>query len=937
MNLSYIKLGIASALPVLATIVLCVMQRSGKQIGRIKIHNQIIIGLIFGAIAIIGTEWGIPYEGAMLNCRDAAPMAAGLIFGGPAGIIAGIIGGVERWIAVAWGVGSYTRVACSVSTIFAGFYAAILRKYMFDNKHPSWIIGLGCGIVMETLHLGMILFTNIHDATQALRVIRACTMPMVIANGLSLMCSILVVSSIYTDTSYVEQKKRTTTELVQRAMFIVIAVTFFFMIFFTSFSQQRLQERQANTLLKNAVEDIKADVSYASDQNLINITKLIVDDIADGEDLHTIAENRAVSEINIVDNKGYIVESTEPAFIGINLNMGEQIAEFMCLLDGTQEFVQAYGPISYDETIKMKYAGVATETGFIQVGYDADLFQKDIAEEIQVAARNRHLGNKGFLTILDRDYRVISSPDSYMFAVLSSWVKNEGNIDNIDHDINFITNVDGNDMYCRCSDVEGFTIMAFYPVSEAEATKQAALYLNAYMYILVFAILYAIIFRSIKRVIVNQVRSIGSSLNEISKGNLDVEINSRKCAEFDTLSDDINATVSTMKGFIAEASARIDADLATAKSIQESVLPPVYSKHKEFDAYACMHTAKEVGGDFYDFYYTHKFTLNFLIADVSGKGIPAAMFMMHGKTELKNLAETDIPVSEVFTKANNALCEANASGMFITAWQGQIDLKTGIIKYANAGHNPPLVKRAEGDFEYITSKVNFILGGMPDVNYVLQELKLEKNDKIFLYTDGITEATNMNNELYGEDRLKACLNANKNLGPEELCAKVKEDVDKFIDGAPQFDDITMFSLVYNGVPEVPTIRFENAKIEDIPAVTEFVEEKLAEMDCPIKTVMQLSIAVDEIYSNIVKYGYPRKSGPAELKINEIDKPNGVELIFTDKGVPYNPIKAEDPDITLPAEEREIGGLGIYMVKKSMDDMRYEYKNGTNILTISKNF
>ncbi|MBQ0009858.1 MAG: ATP-binding protein [Ruminococcus sp.] len=145
----------------------------------------------------------------------------------------------------------------------------------------------------------------------------------------------------------------------------------------------------------------------------------------------------------------------------------------------------------------------------------------------------------------------------------------------------------------------------------------------------------------------------------------------------------------------------------------------------------------------------------------------------------------------------------------------------------------------------------------------------------------------------------------------------------------------MVSLRYFGLPPVPSIRFEEAKIDDIPAVTAFVEEELEKLGCSMKTVTQFSIAVDEIYSNIVKYAYENTTGPAKVEILAED--GTVSLRFTDEGVPYNPVKKEDPDITLSAEERKIGGLGIFMVKKTMDDMRYEYVGGQNILTITKKY
>lgn len=170
---------------------------------------------------------------------------------------------------------------------------------------------------------------------------------------------------------------------------------------------------------------------------------------------------------------------------------------------------------------------------------------------------------------------------------------------------------------------------------------------------------------------------------------------------------------------------------------------------------------------------------------------------------------------------------------------------------------------------------------------------------------------------------------------QELCGFIKTEVDAFVGEAPQFDDITMVALKYIGTPPAPSIHFDAARIEDIPLVTEFVESEMEKLDCPMKTVIQINIAIDEIYSNIVHYGYPAAPGPVTVELIVKDDPRAVCIRFSDEGIPYNPLTKEDPDVTLAAEERSIGGLGIYMVKKTMDDIKYKYENGQNILTIKK--
>lgn len=307
-----------------------------------------------------------------------------------------------------------------------------------------------------------------------------------------------------------------------------------------------------------------------------------------------------------------------------------------------------------------------------------------------------------------------------------------------------------------------------------------------------------------KKLVVDNIYKINDSLAAITEGELDTVVDVRSHVEFEDLSDDINSTVDTLKRYIKDAEARIDAELAFAKAIQHSALPsvfPPYPNRKEFDIWASMHTAKEVVGDFYDYYFVYEETLAFFIADVSGKGIPAAMFMMTAKTLLKSYAETGMSVEKVFIHANEELCEGNDTGMFVTAWMGLLNTKTGLVTFANAGHNPPAVKHSDGTFTYLKTRPGFVLAGMEGVRYRKCEVQLEPGDIIYLYTDGVTEAVNINEELYGEERLLTILNANAAAGTEMICEEVKVNVDAFAGEAPQFDDITMICLKYNGMNE----------------------------------------------------------------------------------------------------------------------------------------
>lgn len=239
------------------------------------------------------------------------------------------------------------------------------------------------------------------------------------------------------------------------------------------------------------------------------------------------------------------------------------------------------------------------------------------------------------------------------------------------------------------------------------------------------------------------------------------------------------------------------AELNVATSIQKSMLPsifPAFPDRPEFDIYATMTPAKEVGGDFYDFFLADDNHLVVIMADVSGKGVPAALFMMISKTLLKNVSQSGFSPKEILKKVNNLLCENNEAEMFVTVWLGILELSSGKLRCANAGHEYPAVKRKGGSFELYKDRHGFVLAGMEGSSYKEYELELFPGDSIFVYTDGVTEATDSHNELYGTERMLHALNQALHQDCQSLLDAVHRDIDAFVGGAPQFDDITMLGL-----------------------------------------------------------------------------------------------------------------------------------------------
>lgn len=606
-------------------------------------------------------------------------------------------------------------------------------------------------------------------------------------------------------------KKRISTSF-QKWLLLIVGIAFIMTLAFLGGYQTKLFTDSAETLLDVYIKDVRQDIYDTADRNLLTLAKAAANEANTQEEftdefLRGMLDRYDISEVNIVNPEGVIIASTDSRLVGYDLKKGDvQSAEFLALLGALPEYVQTFRPIDFDGKTRRKYAAVALDYGgFIQIGYNDKKYYTAMYVSVLEVVKNRHVGEDGFLIVADSKWQIISDRGNNAaqpITILTAMTKDFASIDNavmFDEGIY----IDGRFRRCFCmfDETEGYKILAVYPYSEAMASRNVSLKVMTAMQILIFGTLFIMIFFLVRRLVVRNIHKINVSLSAITDGNLDTVVDVRSHVEFDSLSNDINATVDTLKRYIKEAEERIDAELAFAKAIQHSALPtvhPLYDNRKEFDIFASMHTAKEVGGDFYDFYFIDEDHLAFLIADVSGKGIPAAMFMMRSKTIIKSYAESGMSVEEVFTLANEKLCEGNDAGMFVTAWMGILNIRTGKILFANAGHNPPLVKHADGTFEYLKSRAGFVLAGMDGVRYRKNELDLSPGDAIYLYTDGVTEATDLNDELYGEDRLHAVLQKYKDESMEVICSEIKKDVDLFAGEAPQFDDITMLALKFNG-------------------------------------------------------------------------------------------------------------------------------------------
>ncbi len=358
------------------------------------------------------------------------------------------------------------------------------------------------------------------------------------------------------------------------------------------------------------------------------------------------------------------------------------------------------------------------------------------------------------------------------------------------------------------------------------------------------------------------------------------------------------------------------------------------------ELYAVLEPALEIGGDLYDFFLVDQHRLCFVIGDVSGNGVPAALFMAMTKIMVKTRAASDPSPASIVTHVNDALSAENDSCMFVTLYLGILNLRDGTLVMTNAGHNPPLLKRGSGAFEWLTAQNGPLVGPMAGIAFNESTIQLQPGDELFLYTDGVTEADNRRRELFGKDRLKMVLDKSQARSVVDRLGEVMQAVRTFAGDAPQADDITMLGLRYHGMTpsDVATRVFRQTmlnRLEAIPVLQIAFEEYVAQWEGAKPLIPTLNMALDDLLNNVVQYAFP--NDPTEHHIHvEGDVQDGrVILTITDDGIPFNPLSAAPPDLSLLLHEREIGGLGIHLVRSMFDEVTYHRNVGRNVLTVKK--
>ena len=387
---------------------------------------------------------------------------------------------------------------------------------------------------------------------------------------------------------------------------------------------------------------------------------------------------------------------------------------------------------------------------------------------------------------------------------------------------------------------------------------------------------------------------------------------------------------------INEQKERIENELHIASEIQMAMIPktfPPFPERKDLDLAAAIIPAKEVGGDLYDFFIRDE-KLFFCIGDVSGKGIPASLVMAVTRSLFRAMSAHEDSPAKIVTLMNNTMSEANERSMFVTFFCGVLDLSAGQLRYCNAGHNPPMI--LTDAIRMLPVEPNLPLGILKGMNYIEQEMPFLYDDALFLYTDGLSEAENNSQEQFGEARIMDALHERKR--SLDHLENIKQQVSLFVGDAPQSDDLTMLFIHYlaHVIPAQQKRHLElHNDIKQISLLAEFIEKIAAEKQLDETLAMNLNLALEEAVTNVILYAYPKETDGL-VNIEAIMKENSLEFIITDSGVPFDPTAAPEADITLSADERPIGGLGIFMVRKLMDEVHYQRVDDKNVLKMIKN-
>ena len=439
------------------------------------------------------------------------------------------------------------------------------------------------------------------------------------------------------------------------------------------------------------------------------------------------------------------------------------------------------------------------------------------------------------------------------------------------------------------------------------------------------------------------------STSEISRGNLHVEMPELKREDemwqlresFVHMQQSLREHIDQLTQTTA-ANERIKSELSIANNIQQSMMPKTHQPlpdRSDIDIYASLVPAKEVGGDLFDYYLYHN-KLCFIVGDVSGKGIPAALYMAMTMRVFRIACRHHInSAHEIAEAMGRTLAENNESNMFITAFIGVLDLETNKLGYCNAGHNQPLMVYPDGHCSLLQSESNIPLGILEHFDYEGDSMDFLVGTKMLVYTDGLTEAENPQKKQFGEEQLIHTVENLTFLSSREIVTTLDTKVRHFANGAEQSDDLTILCISKQAPKRTLFITNE---MSEVTKLKQFMEGAAREFGIPDDIQLSLNLAVEEAVVNVINYAYP-KGTEGDIEINITNSPipdlseSSTEVIFTiiDQGVPFDPTTHDEADTTSELEERQIGGLGIHLIRNIMDRVEYQRDGNSNKLTMTK--
>jgi len=387
---------------------------------------------------------------------------------------------------------------------------------------------------------------------------------------------------------------------------------------------------------------------------------------------------------------------------------------------------------------------------------------------------------------------------------------------------------------------------------------------------------------------------------------------------------------------------RMEDELNIGREIQMSMVPltfPAYPERKEFSIFAALEPAREVGGDFYDFFFIDEVRLCFCVGDVSGKGVPAALFMAVTKTLVKSRAVNDFSPASILTHVNDELGRDNDACMFVTLFLGILDVKTGALTYTNAGHNPPYLLQSDGGVIQLDQRHGLVVAAMEGMVYGEDKITVIPGDLLLMYTDGVTEAMDVNEKLYSDERLTSLMSSRRFESAEEIVDVTVSDVWDYQGDAEQADDVTVLAVQYFGEPEGKALRVLELDIknhpEEIARMNEAFDSFCDQYSVPAGIHSKMNVVFDELLGNIVSYAY-RDEGDHTIEVRVELSSDRLAVTITDDGIPFNPFTRVVPDTTaVSIQEREPGGLGIHLVSNMMDEVSYRRRTNRNVVILVK--